>query len=1295
MAKMVEMTFAIGAALTGGFNATFGKAGQALGQLQQQSAELQKMSGQVSGYQKMQDAIAKNQAAMVEARNQAKALEGQIVSSSQKTAALKSQYGEAQAKVESLNAVLVRNRDAYKAAQLNAQSLENQIKSSKAPTAELQKQYATAQEEVRRLGGAVKQSAVDFKNAQANAKRLKSEMQNSATQTKALTNEAKNLNSQADKLQTGLNRDREALAKMRTELSGAGIDTKNLAAEQEKLAQKSQRVAEAQTRLQNSRAALEAKRQQLSFSNIKGELMTAAGLGYSLYKPTMEAADFEQAMARVNAVAFSGGGRDKEADAEAFKALQEQARQLGRDTQYTAVQAAQSQENLARAGFSSNEIISAMPGLLSMAAAEGMDLANAADIAASTLRGFNLNADQSNRVADVLAQTSAASNTNIAMLGESLKMCAPSAAGLGVSIEQTAAMLGVMANNGIKGTESGTALKNVFLRLSQEPAQVEKALKKLGIASRDAQGNMRELPEIMLALHEKIKDYGKADQMKYLADIFGARAVTGAMAIMNGAVDGSLQKLEWLEKECNGIMTAIIDSFSNGASKISLDEMRAGMKNAEVYARQLGISYKDLSVYLAVLNANSMKGTKVDKALTAAFTQLADKPKEVQKALKQYNLSAYDKDGRLRKLPELLRDIGEATKNLQDTEQLKAIENIFGKGTGQELLTMIRSMSDGAYEHFNKIADKATGVSKEMADKVNNTMRGAMTQAGSAVSDLMITIGYVLLPSVTDIVKSFKEWTSWLGKLAHENPEWTKSIVGTVGVLAALKVGLTATKIGWNLLTLPFHTAKVAFDTLNVKILGNAKNMAEASKKTGLFSRAFQGLSKGLSSIGKGIGSFFKNMWSMGKNLINSLFSPMGLKILAIAGIIAAVAAAAYLIYKNWDKIKAWWNSWTLKDVFAVVGEYAASASAWTRRKWQEFSDWWDSWTLKDIFAEISDFFGLDPHIFDGIVRAWESAKGILTDSWNAFSKIFVISFEGFWNGLATGLELIRPVLAKGWELLTQLLTFDFSGIWNTLSSGFASVCDTIKSVWQGVTGFIKDTWDTVSEYVSGAWKWTKGLFGVDTDAEDLQAQIQDITVLNKMSETFSQRVEEMTAAWQPFKALLGNGFEQIYSTMQGIADRIRGVTIPAVNELTNVLSKIASEINSIVQAGNLKVKVGKGNSPQNFAPSYMKGYATGGFINYPQIALIGEAGREAVIPLEDKARGIPLWKAAGEEMGLRFGNVTNNTNSTNTNTQATISPIFNITINGGNEQTASQFRDIIEDVLSKIQNDQMRLSFA
>ena len=207
--------------------------------------------------------------------------------------------------------------------------------------------------------------------------------------------------------------------------------------------------------------------------------------------------------------------------------------------------------------------------------------------------------------------------------------------------------------------------------------------------------------------------------------------------------------------------------------------------------------------------------------------------------------------------------------------------------------------------------------------------------------------------------------------------------------------------------------------------------------------------------------------------------------------------------------------------------------------------------------------------------------------------------------------------------------------------------------------------------------------------------------MLNKMSEGFNQRVAEMTAAWQPFKASLGEGFEQIYTLMQGVADKIRGVTIPAVNELVSSLSRVASEIQAIVQAGELSVEVKAptgGGATGNQPVSRMAGgrnkvgrRALGGFIDRPELSLIGEAGREVVVPLENRARGIPLWKAAGEELGFSFGN----SQTTNNNRNVTMSPNINITVNGGDQNTEARFRQIIEDVLADLQDREGRLSFA
>ena len=1354
--KMVEMTFAIGAALAGSFSGAFGKAGQALGELQKQTSSLQKVSGQIGAYQKMQGAV---------------------------------QQG-----AEKLNA-----------ARMRVKELGVQMKATGTPTAALKKQFTAA-------------------------------------------------NQEAHRLEVALGNQRKKLGELRTELTGAGVDTKHLTSEQARLAAQSQRLAEAQTKLQNSRAALQATREKLSWGNVKGDLMKAAGIGLSLGAPVMQAAEFEHAAARLNAVAFSGGGRNAEEDAKAFKALQAQARQLGRDTQFTAVQAAQSQENLARAGFNANEIISAMPGLLDMAAAEGMDLANAADIMASSLRGFGLEASDAARVSNILAQTSAASNSSITGLGDSMKYVAPVAKGLGVSVEETSAMLGIMANAGIKGSQGGTALRAAFLRLSKEPKAVANALAELGIKSRDAKGNMRELPELMQALSARMKNMGSADKMKYLSNIFGSEAASGMLAVMEASVDGSLQQLTRLNRESSGQLQAM--SKHTG---ISIEELRAGMEKADKYARALGISFGDLSVYTSMLAQSGIKGADADQKLTQAFSKMKDKPKDVQKALKSYGIALLDDKGKMRDFNAILTDLNNAMKDMKPPDQLKELTKIFGKDGAQAIQTLMQGMSNGLYDQYSEVAKSATGVSKEMADKVLATFWGQKELAKSAISDLMITIGDVLLPTVEKVVKTFAEWTASLGKLASDYPNVTKAIVGTIGAIAALSVGLTTLKLVWLGIKLPFLIGKVAKETAEVsekaglltkvwgklssgvKGIGNASIWSAAKTKVLMVAtkswNAVMKAGRGLLNVGKlvlygaksavvavakgawtaaewlwvaamkaGSGlldvgrlvlygaktiavSLATKAWSITQGLLNialkpftgllnlgklALYytkqiaisvatkawtaaqwlwnaamnaNPIGLIIIAIAGLVAA----GYYLYKNWDKVKALWGqTWDwlsakASSVVESVKNVIASIKGWASKYFKlDFSGMWEGLksalgsvkdTVFNFISAVKSLFTLDfSGMWNSLVAAGESLKGVFRGIGEAVMSLFNVDASRVIEGAKAAFNGVLEFVSGIGKTIAGIFTFDFSGI----SEGFMKFCNGAKNALLGVGESIaglfnidfSGTWDgfmsgfdSACSYISGkigeltswvgnglssAWNWTKGLFGYGEDtgtqeqAQDqakLKAQVQDITVLNKMSEGFSQRVAEMTAAWQPFKASLGEGFEQIYTVMQGIADRIRGVTIPAIHELTTALSQIATEVSSIVQAGGLEVEVRTpatqaAQSYSRTAGSTWGGRrrAKGGIITQPEIALIGEAGREAVIPLENKTRGIPLWKAAGEEMGLLFGNST--TNNDNRNNSVMFSPTYNITVNGGEAGIEEKFRQIIEDVMLDFQDRMQRTSF-
>ena len=306
------------------------------------------------------------------------------------------------------------------------------------------------------------------------------------------------------------------------------------------------------------------------------------GTVQSVFESSIDvASNFEQAMARVGAVSGATG--------EVFEALKQQSLDLGATTQFSSQQVASAQENLARAGFKAigvtkdtNEIIAAMPGLLDMAAAEGMELAEATDIAASAIRGFNLNANESDRVADVLAKTSASSNSSIRSLGESLKYVAPYAKAVGVDIEQTNAMLGIMHDNGIKSTQAGNALKAAFVRLSEEPKRVAKTLEEVGVKAKTSTGELRPLPEILKDLDAKTKGMGKADKLGILNKIFGSVAGGGMLAIMDGVANGRLTELENALYNCSGAakeMAERMNATAKGAM-LRLESATEGLRIA-------------------------------------------------------------------------------------------------------------------------------------------------------------------------------------------------------------------------------------------------------------------------------------------------------------------------------------------------------------------------------------------------------------------------------------------------------------------------------------------------------------------------------------------------------------------------------------------------------------------------------------------------------------------------------------------------------------------------------------------
>lgn len=195
--------------------------------------------------------------------------------------------------------------------------------------------------------------------------------------------------------------------------------------------------------------------------------VSAIALAGIAVKSVSVAADFEQSMANVAAVS--------RATADEFKALEDTALQLGRTTIFTASQVAELEKEFAKLGFSTKEIIGAAEATLNLAAATGEDLASAAAVAGTTLRGFNIDASDTARVTDVMAESFASSALDMEKFRETMKLVAPIARAAGFSIEETTALMAKLADAGISGSLAGTALRQILSRLSDQSSDLNKA----------------------------------------------------------------------------------------------------------------------------------------------------------------------------------------------------------------------------------------------------------------------------------------------------------------------------------------------------------------------------------------------------------------------------------------------------------------------------------------------------------------------------------------------------------------------------------------------------------------------------------------------------------------------------------------------------------------------------------------------------------------------------------------------------------------------------------------------------
>lgn len=287
--------------------------------------------------------------------------------------------------------------------------------------------------------------------------------------------------------------------------------------------------------------------------------------------------DFEAQMSRVKAISGATG--------DTFEQMKQQAIDLGAKTAFSAKESAAGMENLASAGFSAQEIMKAMPGLLDLAAVSGGDVALASENTATALRGFGLEASEAGHVADVFARAAADTNAEVGDMGEALKYVAPVANSMGISLEETAAAIGIMSDAGIKGSQAGTTLRGALSRLARPTKAMQDTMDNLGVSFYDADGKMKPLKTQVELLKKAFEGLTPEQQQNALVTLYGQESLSGMMALIDKGPD-SLGKLTKSLKDSDGAADDMARTMQDNMNS-SIEQMFGAFESAAIVIQKI------------------------------------------------------------------------------------------------------------------------------------------------------------------------------------------------------------------------------------------------------------------------------------------------------------------------------------------------------------------------------------------------------------------------------------------------------------------------------------------------------------------------------------------------------------------------------------------------------------------------------------------------------------------------------------------------------------------------------------
>lgn len=691
------------------------------------------------------------------------------------------------------------------------------------------------------------------------------------------------------------------------------------------------------------------------------------------------AAGFEDQMAKVGAVS--------RASSEEMAALEATARELGATTQFTAVQVGQAEQYLAMAGFSAKENIAALPGVLNLAAATATDLGRAADISSDILSAFGMQAEEMTRVADTLALTCATANVNMELLGDTMKYVAPVARMAGLSLEETAAMAGLLGNVGIKGSQAGTTLKAMLNKMAAPTKEAQELFQKLGVTVKDSAGNLRSPVAVLGEMAEGLKTMGTAEQIAAMKMIVGEEAIAGFS--------------ELIKQEGIGAIAEYARQLEAGGG--SAAEMAARMNDTLAGSlRGMGSAWESLQITIGKLFL------PVVRAVVDALTGL----------LRLLDKAAQSKVGAavLKMAAALATGVVAVT---AFSAGLWAVSKA-APFVSRTLLAIKTALLGLGWPVWALIA--AVGLLYAAWKKDFGGIATTLSRWGRNIS--------LVVRGVTAVFGSLKDGVGEIrGELAEDIQ--AAGLVGVVTTVARVVHRIREFFAGiWD--GLNFDGAVVALTPAILKVRDLFDSLGE------LTGRVFGTEVKSASSEARGLGEILGGVLSWGLELVATVITSVvrGMETLSVMlvgvaalfrGDFATATEAGRVI---WDNFCA--SLMAFADLFRV--------GDWIRDAWAKATEWLSTIDLFESGARLLDTFK------EGILSKVESLKQTFSDALSKLRNLLPFSDakEGPLSTLTLSGARLMSTLGEG-------MNAGFPGLYNTLSSKLGSLKESIGNWWDGL----------------------------------------------------------------------------------------------------------------------------------------------------------------------------------------------------------------------------------------------------